>query len=244
LSRRSAGSPASPGSAGAQGPCGAAFAKEAAAPPQSSWEQEKRAQEGQPALAMITTTEIFTVRGEPRLCIGRPTSVTDGFCKRMRKFWLLPGVGVVILLSACGSVTAPGVTPASPAAGGPTKKLPASARVLVVTYSPESGSQSGTGESVSISNSTSVRKVSALIDGLSPVASNAAYSCPAHTGGAVDLTFKSSPSGKTLATAKFNRTGCPAMSLIVAGAPEYLNVSSAFASQILQIAGIKVPGGG
>lgn len=176
--------------------------------------------------------------------------MTDGFRKRVRKFWLLPGVGVVILLSACGSVTASGpvtaagVTPASPAAGGPTKKVPAAARVLVVTYSPESGSRSGTGEPVSISNSTSVRKVSALIEGLRPVASNAAYSCPAHTGGAVDLTFKSSPSGKTLATVKFNRSGCPAMSLIVAGAPEYLNVSGAFASQVLQIAGIKVPAGG
>jgi hypothetical protein len=168
----------------------------------------------------------------------RPTSMISRFSKRLQNFSLIPAVCVTIFLGACGSAPISGMSPASPAAHGLTKKVPASVRVLVVTYVPETGSQPDSSESVTITDLTRVRKVSSLIHGLKQVPSGAAYSCPAHTEGTVNLTFKSSTSGGTLAAAKFNRSGCPAMDLTISGAQQYLNVSGAFASQVLQVAGI------
>jgi hypothetical protein len=95
--------------------------------------------------------------------------------------------------------------------------------------------------SVTITDLARVRQVAALIDGLSLASPGAAWACPAFTWGVVDLAFRNSASGRTLAVAKFNMSGCPGMDLTIAGVQQYLNVSGTFTRQVLQIAGIRAP---
>jgi hypothetical protein len=140
---------------------------------------------------------------------------------------------------------ASGTAPASPASLGLTERVPASARVLMVTYAPgtsqppSTGSQPATPASVTITDLARVRQVSGLIDGLSLASPGAAYACPAHTGGVVNLAFRNSAGGRTLAAGEFNMSGCPAMDLTIAGVRQYLNVSGTFTRQVLRIAGIR-----
>jgi hypothetical protein len=168
------------------------------------------------------------------------------FAKRVCSFSLIPAVCMTILLAACGSGTASGAAPASPASHGPAERVPASARVLMVTYTPGTeppGSQPARPASVTITDLARVRQVSALIDGLILASPGAAYACPAFTWGIVNLVFRNSASGGTLAVAKFNVSGCPAMDLTVAGVQQHLNASSTFTNQVLRIAGIRAPTG-
>jgi hypothetical protein len=174
----------------------------------------------------------------------RLTSVIGWFAKRVCNFSLIPAVCVTISLAACGSGTASGTAPASPISHGLTERVLASARVLMVTvtYPPGSeppGSQPARPVSVTITDLARVRQVSGLIDGLSLASPGAAYACPAHTGGVVNLTFRNSASGRTLAAANFNMSGCPGMDLTIAGVQQSLNVSGTFTRQVLQIAGIR-----
>jgi hypothetical protein len=54
--------------------------------------------------------------------------------------------------------------------------------------------------------------------------------------------FRSSPSGRMVAAARFNMSGCGGMGLTVAGVEQALNISSdTFAGRVLRIAGIRVP---
>lgn len=178
----------------------------------------------------------------------RPTTVLGRSAKRVRDFSLAPIACLTILLAACGADPASGTAPASPISHGPSERVPAAARVLMVTYAPgteppSTGSQPAKPASVTITDPARVRQVSGLIDGLSLASPGAAYACPAFNWGVVNLAFRSSASGRTLAAAKFNVSGCPAMDLTIAGALRHLNVSGTFTRQVLQIAGIRAPTG-
>jgi hypothetical protein len=176
----------------------------------------------------------------------RLTTVISRFAKRVRNFSLIPAVCMTFMLAACGSGTASGTAPASPISHGLSDRVPASARVLMVTYTPGTeppGSQPARPASVTITDLARVRQVSGLIDRLSLASPGAAYACPAFTWGVVNLAFRNGASGTTLAAAKFNVSGCPAMDLTIAGAQQYLNLSDTFTSQVLKIAGIKAPTG-
>ena len=166
------------------------------------------------------------------------------FAKRARSFSLIPAVCVTMGLAACGTATAAGSTPASPISYGVTERVPAHARILTVAYTPGTeppGAQPAKPASVTITDLARVGQVSALIDGLRLAPPGAVYACPAFTRGVVTLSFRNSASGRTLATATFNMSGCPAMGLTIAGVQHYLNVSGTFTSQVMQIAGIRVP---
>jgi hypothetical protein len=176
----------------------------------------------------------------------RLTIVIGRLPKQARNFSLLPAVRVTILLAACGSGTASGAAPASLASHGLTERVPASARVLMVTYAPgteppSAGPQPARPASVTITDLARVRQVSGLIDGLSLVSPSALYSCPAFTWGVVNLAFRNSVGGRNLAVGNFNVSGCPAMDLTTAGVQRNLNVSGTFTRRVLQIAGNTSP---
>lgn len=171
----------------------------------------------------------------------RLTSVIGRFAKRVSSFSLIPAVCVTVLLAACGSGTASGTAPA--------ERVPASARVLMVTvtYPPGSkppGSQPARPVSVIITDLARVRQMSGLIDGLSLASPGEQWACQAFTGGVVNLAFRNSASGRTLAAANFNMSGCPGMDLTIAGVRQILNIpSDSIPSQVLQIAGIRAATG-
>lgn len=63
---------------------------------------------------------------------------------------------------------------------------------------------------------------------------------PGFHGGVVNLAFRNSVSGRTLAAAKFNMSGCPGtVDPTIARVQQALNLSGTFTSQVLQIAGIR-----
>jgi hypothetical protein len=159
------------------------------------------------------------------------------FAKRVRSIWLIPAVCVTIALTACGS--------------GTTERVPASARVLMVTVTygpgaepPSAGSQPARPVSVTITDLARVRQVSGLLDGLSLASPGEEWSCPAFTDGVVNLAFKNSANGRTLAAAQFNMSGCPDVDLAIAGVQQGLIIpSDTFPRQVLQIAEIRAATG-
>lgn len=171
----------------------------------------------------------------------------DRFGKRVRYFSLASAACMSIFLAACGSGAPSGTAPASPVPHSLIEGVLATARILTVTYTPGTEppsvrSQPVKPTSVTITDLARVREVSGLIDGLSLVSPNAVYACPAFTRGVVNLTFKNSRTGRTLAAAKFNVSGCPAMDLSIAGVQYYLNASG-IVRRVLQISGIQAPTG-
>lgn len=169
---------------------------------------------------------------------GRLISVIGRFAKRVGWFPLIPAVCLTFLLAACGSGATAGTTPA--------ERVPATARVLVVavTYPPGSepdGVRPASPVSVTVTDLARVRQVAALINGLSLAPPGEQWSCPAITGGVVNLAFRNSASGRTLAAAQFNVGGCPGeVSLTIAGVQESLQMPSVgdFAREVLKIAGV------
>lgn len=167
----------------------------------------------------------------------RLTSVTGRFAKRVRSLSLIPAVCVTIVLAACGS--------------GTSERVAASARVLMVTITygpgaepPSAGSQPARPVSVTITDLARIRQVSGLLDGLSLASPGEEWSCPAFTDGVVSLAFKNSASGRTLAAAQFNMSGCPDVDLTIAGVQQGLVIpSDTFPRQVLQIAGIRAATG-
>lgn len=60
----------------------------------------------------------------------------------------------------------------------------------------------------------------------------------------MNLAFKNSAGGRTLAAAQFNMSGCPDVDLTIAGVQQGLVIpSDAFPRQVLQIAGIRAATG-
>ena len=143
---------------------------------------------------------------------------------------------VTISLAACGSSTA--------SATATAEKVPAAPRVLTVTLTYGPGSEPPGAHfrpaSVTITDLVRVRQVSGLINGLSRVSPTEEWSCPAFTWGVVNLAFKSSAGGRTLAAASLTVDGCPGfVELTIAGVHQFLSLSGAFSSQVvLHIAGI------
>ncbi|MDQ2812585.1 MAG: hypothetical protein M3Z75_12130 [Actinomycetota bacterium] len=121
--------------------------------------------------------------------------------------------------------------------------------MVTITYGPEAGpppagSQHARPVSVTITDQARIRQVSGLLDGLSPASPGEEWSCPAFTDGVVNLAFKNSASGRTLAVAQFNMSGCPDVDLTIAGAQQGLVIpSDTFPPHILQLAGIRAATG-
>jgi hypothetical protein len=159
--------------------------------------------------------------------------------RRVTSFALVLVVCVTILLAACGCGAAFGAVPA--------ERMPAAARVLVVmvAYPPGSeppGSQPARPVSVTITDVARVRRISGLIDGLSQASPGEQWACPAFLGGVVNLVFKISAGGRTLAAATFTMSGCGGASLTIAKVRQTLTMPSYnFPRQVLQIAGIPAP---
>jgi hypothetical protein len=167
--------------------------------------------------------------------VERLISVTGRFAKRVGDFSLIPAVCATILLAACGSGTASATSP---------ERVPAAARVLMVTYAPATdpplpGSQPARPVSVTVTDLARVRQAAGLIHGLSLAPPGQEWLCPVSTDGVLNLAFRTSVGGRTLAAAHFTASGCPAMDLTVAGVKQEVNISATFTSQVLQIAGIR-----
>jgi hypothetical protein len=175
----------------------------------------------------------------------------NGRCaKRVGRFPLIPAVCVTFSLAAfglaaCGSGATSGTVPGTAPAG----RVPASARVLMVsvTYPPGSGppgSRPDRPVSATITDVARVRQVAGLIDGLSLAWPGEQWSCPAVLGGVVKLAFRNSARGATLAAAEFNMGGCPGMGLTIAGALQILNIpGDTFPPHLLRVAGVPAPTG-
>jgi hypothetical protein len=166
----------------------------------------------------------------------RLPSVTGRFAKRVRNLSLIPAVCATISLAACTGTAS---------SHGPTERVPASTRELMVTYGPgtdgppSAESQTFRPVSVTITDLARVRQVSGLIDGLSLAWPGEEWACPAFTGGVVNLAFRNSASGRTLAAATFDASGCPGMDLTSAGVQQIVDISLTFTDRVLQIAGIR-----
>lgn len=172
--------------------------------------------------------------------VERLTGVIGWFAKRVCGLSLIPAVCATLLLAACGSGADSGTAP--------TERVPAAARVLAVSVSyplgsQPSGARPGRPESATVTDLARVRQVAGLIDGLSLASPGEEWSCPAYTGAVVNLVFRSSASGRTLAAAQFNIFGCPGtVDLTSAGIQQSLNLpADNLPRQVLQIAGIRVP---
>jgi hypothetical protein len=167
----------------------------------------------------------------------RLTGVIGRFAKRVCALSLMPALCATFLLAACAS---------GAASASPTERVPASARVLTVSVSypigsQPSGARPGRPVSATVTDLARVRQVAGLIDGLSLASPGTEWSCPAFTGALVNLVFRGSPSGRTVAAARFNMSGCGGLGLTVAGVEQTLITSSTTSGRILQIAGIRVP---
>ena len=142
-------------------------------------------------------------------------------------------------------------TPTAQSGAPPTLapgRVPGSARILTVavTYPPGSeppGSRPAKPVSVTITDLARVRQVSGLIDRLSLARPGEAWSCPAVTWGTVNLAFKTSANGQTLAAAGFDLSGCPGeIDLTSAGAKQVLSIpGDTFIRQVVRITGIPAP---
>jgi hypothetical protein len=128
-----------------------------------------------------------------------------------------------------------------------SEKVPPSLRVVTITYKPgpedprpgnlNSGSRPA---SVTITDAASVRKLSALVNGLSLPAPGV-YSCPAYSGGHVDLAFRNSAGGAVTAEAIINLTGCMSTDFTIGGVQQPpLDAPGTFIRQVLGTAGIRV----
>jgi hypothetical protein len=182
----------------------------------------------------------------------RPTGVIGRFAKRVCSLSLIPAVCATVLLAAacgcgCGPGRGPGAGPGAASGSAPAERVPAPARVLMVTvsYPPGSeppGSQPARPVSVTVTGLARVRQVAGLVDGLSLASPGEEWSCPAFTWGVVKLAFRNSASGRTLAAAQFNLSGCPGVVEVSSSRlQESLNISDAFFRQVLRIAGVRAP---
>jgi hypothetical protein len=171
--------------------------------------------------------------------LERLIAVIGRFAKRVCGFPLIPAVCVTFLLAACGAGATAGTVPA--------ERVPAAARVLMVavTYPPESepdGVRPATPVSATVTDLARVRQVVGLINGLSLAPPGEEWSCPLITGGVVNLAFRNSASGRTLAAAQFNVGGCPGVvNLTIAGVQESLQMPSVgvFSREVLKLAGVQ-----
>jgi hypothetical protein len=170
----------------------------------------------------------------------RPTSVIGRFAKRVPRFSLIPAVcATVLLAAACCRGGGSGSTP--------VERVPASARVLMVTLSYPAGSEPAGSKpprpvSVTVTDLARVRRIAGLIDGLSLASPGEEWACPAFTGAFVNLAFRGSASGRTLADARFNMSGCGGLGLTTGGVQQAFNITpDTSAPQVLQIAGVRAP---
>ena len=167
----------------------------------------------------------------------RLTAMTGQFARRVCSCRLIAAVCGAILLAAC-SGAASGATPA--------ERVPDSARVLTVTVTYPPGSEPPGFKPVkpvpaAITDLARIRQVAGLIDGMSLASPGQEEACVAFTGAVVNLAFRNSASGRTLATAQF-MTHCGGLDLTGAGVQQYLNFTSGnFPQQVLQITAIPVP---
>jgi hypothetical protein len=123
--------------------------------------------------------------------------------------------------------------PAKPA----TERIPSAARAVTITAIPGPGEVGRTPAPVTITDTTVVRRIASLIDGL-PIFPPGSYSCPADIGRALRMTFRATADGPALAVAAPGG-GCDIVSLTVGGAAQPgLSGNSALVRQVLAIAGL------
>ena len=128
-----------------------------------------------------------------------------------------------------------------------SEKIPASARVVTITYQPSaevfpagSAQSRNRPASVTITDLARVRKISAFINELSRPAPGV-FSCPAYSGGHVEVTFRDSAGGMPVAEAVIDLTGCPDTALTIGGVQQpVLDAPQTFVQQVLRTAGIQV----
>lgn len=126
------------------------------------------------------------------------------------------------------------------------ERVPAAARVVVISYMPGKDLAAGTPgpgsqpAPVTITDRARVRRVVALVNGLS-LARKGSYSCPLDTGRRLVLTYAASLGETQLAVATVYLSGCAATDLTLSGVTQpTLAAPSTFIQQVLQIAGLRV----
>jgi hypothetical protein len=131
--------------------------------------------------------------------------------------------------------------PARPA----SEQVPAAARAVTVSMDP--GFNRGgkkPPEPVTITDQATVRKLTALINGL-PLFPPGTFNCPADFGGSLVLTFRAGPGAPALAVATADLSGCGGVDLTIGGKsePALAGPGTDSGPQILSAAGLswKIP---
>jgi hypothetical protein len=123
-----------------------------------------------------------------------------------------------------------------------TEKVPSTATVVTIATVPGLDAPGKPLASATVTDPSKVKGIAALIDGL-PVFPSGTYSCPADTGRALRLTFRSSAHGPVVAVATASTGGCLGVSLVVGGKSQPgLWQDGSSVTQALKIAGVTWPG--
>jgi hypothetical protein len=150
------------------------------------------------------------------------------------------------LIAGCGTTHAtPGasgpsdpVTTGSPAPKPTSERVPPAATVLTVAARPGLVTGAKSPAPVTITDPATVRRVVSVVDGLR-VFPRGLMNCPADTGRAVQMTFRSGAGGPVLASVAAGMTGCQGVSLSVDGQPRTsLAGGGSLAREVLAITGL------
>ena len=124
-------------------------------------------------------------------------------------------------------------------ARSPAERVPAAAKVIVITAQPDMNAPHDIPAPVTVTEPAKVAKIIALLDGLT-IDSSGTHGCPALSGRGISLAFLARSGGPALATAAETIPGCYGVSLTIGGRkqPRLADYKS-FAQQALDIAGVK-----
>jgi hypothetical protein len=129
--------------------------------------------------------------------------------------------------------------PARPA----SDKVPAGVTVVTITASPDMNQPKQAPAPVTVTDPAKVARIVTALDDL-PLQTFHPISCPAEDNRGMTLTFRASPGGAVLATARELIPSCGGLSFLIGGARQPdLADWGAFPSEVLAIAGVHWPKG-
>jgi hypothetical protein len=220
----------------------------------------------QPVPDLVTRYEWWLAPGSPKQVIaweakhlpssfGSPGEGEDGTATWVDDFILpdVPGALAERQFSVATTAVGHGQTgieviaqaqwiPARPA----SEVIPAAARVVTLTLTNTSDTTGQEPKSVTVTDPVKVRRIAALLDGLT-VTPPGAYNCPAERGGDLTLAFKARADAPALAIVTADLSGCAFITLTIGGKQQPGlgpgDGGLTLASQAVKIAGLnwKIP---
>ena len=122
------------------------------------------------------------------------------------------------------------------------KRIPATAKVVTIAAVPAIGSVSAHDQPVTVTDPAKVAAIAAVIDEL-PIFPPGSYNCPADRGGGIRLIFRATATGRALAVASGDISGCGTVAVTINGKPmSTLAQATSMQRQVLMLAGIHWPG--